>query len=592
MRNKITFLYIIIASLLLFSCKDQGTNGLAENNRKDSEINNSKNKSSITSKPLGTQLTSSDGTPLVNRVMSVSDPMRDPNWDWTQDKIDTLYITSYDDPKHIRRPYYGSGSVKPFFTGEDGTRDIWPEDGWELMLRDFGTSQYHVSTPFYILYNKHLGILRYIYFGNLVSDQITHATGTLSIKGSVRSPLFTLTDSTDQYLNDYNVYEQHTISKYYQDQWNVMDFRLAGFDPDIHTKYARFIIDVDAYQDFALNAGANLSLDGTLGSGGSTHSQFLSTALAGVDLYKNLSKEFKDIKTAQENYTEMLEYAENNSNAWWSGILATAATVGATSWIPALGPAVGVARFLLGGGSSQNRQPKPITLAGRMQLEGTISSTTDINQLEFIAPGAKVNNPDQAANYNELPLYNKKPGVFNLTDAPSVSATAFGDCISSSSGHQLNELNNLTTDPSSLIIQNEKPVPHTEAIPEPHRPPPGGSCETFIGYIKYHITSLDYVINRDIFKNNEQVEAAFTYHDKEATEYMDVTDGSAVVNVQFNDLATWNTWVTVWKAYFKGVGISAQLPLKDVPSSVTPVSILKSYNPDYGEMENLGISYY
>jgi hypothetical protein len=69
------------------------------------------------------------------------------------------------------------------------------------VLRDFGTSQYDVSTPFYILYNKYLGILRYIYFGSLVSDQINYATAPLALKDGVHSPLFTLTDSSAQYIN-------------------------------------------------------------------------------------------------------------------------------------------------------------------------------------------------------------------------------------------------------------------------------------------------------------------------------------------------------------------------------------------------------
>src|SRR5699024_10497489 len=343
MYKKLSFLGVAI--LLLFSaCQDQGTSGLNGPNH-FSATNMNK---AVASLPLGTQLNTRRDDLLLNRVMSVSDPMRNPNWDWTTDTIDTLNITSFSNPKHIRRPYYGSSSIKPFFTGADGSRDIWPQDGWELVLRDFGTTQYQVPTPFFILYNKNIGVLRYFYFGNLVSQQITHAVATLSIKDPASSPIFALTDSVGQYLNGYESSNQYTISEYYQDQWNVMDFRIAGFDPDIHSKYARFIIDVDAYQEFNLTAEGKLAIEGVLGGGGSTHSSFVETLLSGVKLYKNIAKGYKDIKGAQETFKDMIKFAESdeNQNAWWSGILASAATVGATAWIPALGPIVGVANFI------------------------------------------------------------------------------------------------------------------------------------------------------------------------------------------------------------------------------------------------------
>jgi hypothetical protein len=195
-----------------------------------------------------------------------------------------------------------------------------------------------------------------------------------------------------------------------------MDFRVAGFDPDINTKYARFEIDNDAYTDFDFNGEANGTLKGYLGPGGSTHSQFLKILNSAKRLYADISTGFKDVKTAQENFKDMEEFAHNakNKNKWWSSILSSIASVGATSWIPALGPLVGVVNFIMGGGSHLNRQPRPISLTGRYKLKGTLSQQSDINAFEFIVPGAKIDNPQQAASYNELPLYNKKEGVFNL----------------------------------------------------------------------------------------------------------------------------------------------------------------------------------
>lgn len=120
MLSKINYIWIVCIALTLFilSCNDQGIN------RAENKKSTSKELTALPTEQLGTQLRSGDGTLLLNRAMSPTDPMRNPNWDWTRNTRDTLYITSYANLKHILRPYYVAASIKPLFTGTDGTRDI------------------------------------------------------------------------------------------------------------------------------------------------------------------------------------------------------------------------------------------------------------------------------------------------------------------------------------------------------------------------------------------------------------------------------------------------------------------------------------
>src|SRR5215204_4090848 len=106
---------------------------------------------------LATQrLQAAAGYQELTRTMLATDPNRDPNWDWTQDVTYTL-VTTTRTYEHVRLPYFsGSGPAAAALNVPDG-RDIRREDGWRLLLRDFGPG---AEQAFFILYNRNRGILR------------------------------------------------------------------------------------------------------------------------------------------------------------------------------------------------------------------------------------------------------------------------------------------------------------------------------------------------------------------------------------------------------------------------------------------------
>src|SRR5699024_7171501 len=146
---------------------------------------------------------------------------------------------------------------------------------------------------------------------------------------------------------------------------------------------------------------------------------------------------------------------------------------------------------------------RPISLTGRYKLKGTLSQQSDINNLEFIVPGAKVDNPQQAASYNELPLYNKKVGVFNLVEAPHVDAVAWAYCTPtpqysgnirkhSKIKHRVAPQKSIPKIHPDLTIpyKPSKVVGKENVGPNIGIPPPGNSCSSggyFHGVIAYQI---------------------------------------------------------------------------------------------------------
>jgi hypothetical protein len=107
---------------------------------------------------------SSQRSPIIKK----SDSRWDPNWDWTQNSIYTLYIRSdvgeYE--VDVRLPYYSDEGPAhdDFNNDEPGYRDIYLEDGWVCILRDFGSPDLHRYIPYFILYNRFKGILRLFYY--------------------------------------------------------------------------------------------------------------------------------------------------------------------------------------------------------------------------------------------------------------------------------------------------------------------------------------------------------------------------------------------------------------------------------------------
>ncbi len=80
--------------------------------------------------------------PSLFRSIPSTDPNRDPNWDFWTNRSYTFYYQKDGQiksmlPPYDRLPYFITNH--PTSSNDLANPDVFPEDGWMLVIRDFGT---------------------------------------------------------------------------------------------------------------------------------------------------------------------------------------------------------------------------------------------------------------------------------------------------------------------------------------------------------------------------------------------------------------------------------------------------------------------
>ena len=358
---------------------------------------------------------------LVNRAYSAvpGDGNRDAAWDWTQNNTYTLYADS--GPVSVQLPYYsGSGPAAADLNVSSG-RDIYPADGWVLVVRHFGSPSFSVNLPYFMLYNKYRGILR-LYYWSTLSTPVTRAVGMLSFQQSTNTAaLMTFSGPDPEYVTSYNPRKaQLAIGKMEFHQWSYFDFDLSGYDPGLASKTDPTLsFKIVGVQDSDIVAQGTIQTDtGTTTASNPDSSNGLKNVINGaITAYEKPAQRYKQIVDAQAKYTEM---ANNNPNTWWGKYLKSIGTLGATPWLKALGPVVGFIEGILGFGSSSGGGPTPLLINATVKLNGNITTQTSFYSILLRVPGSLHADPANDASANILPLYDRPLGIFNLLAAPTV----------------------------------------------------------------------------------------------------------------------------------------------------------------------------
>lgn len=91
-------------------------------------------------------------------------------WDWTQERFYNMYVIGKTNPVNPApfSPFWsplggtGTNSLLTHFTQYPNIqqKDFHPEDGWELLVKNFGEPTSPVANPFYALYNRYTGKVR------------------------------------------------------------------------------------------------------------------------------------------------------------------------------------------------------------------------------------------------------------------------------------------------------------------------------------------------------------------------------------------------------------------------------------------------
>ncbi|NMO15324.1 hypothetical protein HPC49_20470 [Pyxidicoccus fallax] len=345
-----------------------------------------------------------DGFIESSRYMPTTDPNLDPNWDWTVSGAGhTLYYT---DATGIVRstvrqvPFYTGGH--PLNTLE---KDMYPEDGWVLVYRDFGTPTSAPDLPFFALYNKYRGILRVMVF-NTRELQFSRFNLELAFKSQTATgALLTFSEPTRAFTSDYDVAKREVfaVEANALNGWIHADFMLTGYDPNLSPDtQLRLNIRGLTLQDITLNADeftlSQVFTNANPGGG----------AGGGTDLLGAINGGFKTYSTAETMLKSLRNSATRNSTAWWASTV-----LNLTQFVPYVGGLMGFVNSFFGGAEKPSPR-EPLNFQGALSMSGSITESTPLYSMDFATHYLGNGNPPD----HYRPVRPITWGVFNLTAKP------------------------------------------------------------------------------------------------------------------------------------------------------------------------------
>ncbi len=350
---------------------------------------------------------------VVARYQRVGDPNLDPAWDWTVSGAGhTMYYsvngatpTRLD---HVQVPFYTTGH--PLATDE---KDMYPEDGWMLAYRDFGTPTDAPAMPFFALYNRYRGTLRVMFY-NAPTIAYTAYRVELSFRNTAAAgALLTFSDPQKTLTTDYDRSKTEAfMGRMAQLRgWAYADFTVFGYDPSLHVD-AKLHLDLSGIDEskVVLNS-TKFTLSEVLDNANPSSSRPV-TVSSVLDAFNQGHKYYKDVASAKKSLQERIDKL-GTENPWWRGPAQDLISGAIGSAAPYVGALVGFVTSFLGGRSKQASR-EPLSFQGSLQLQGTIALTRQILAADFaLSTGAGA--PDYYRPVQRIPW-----GVFNLTARPNV----------------------------------------------------------------------------------------------------------------------------------------------------------------------------
>lgn len=414
------------------------------------------------------------GTAEYARYQPAGDPNLDPNWDWTSSNPVTMYYS----PNGSTVTQINNRFV-PFWTNGNplaADKDMYPEDGWELVWKDFGTPTNAPANPFFVLYNKYRGTTRVMIY-NATNDSYTFYKGELSFRSdSPKEPIFThMADPEKSFAYDFDAGQIETFlgtgAKY--NDWIYLDFVTFGYKNNMSNDMILHL-EVHGLNQSKISLDGNISLEEQLAneaaSGGSklTGKSLMDAFKKGHSFYKSADK-FKSglDKTAKD---------PKNAGKWWIDAVKGLAGSSLISAVPVIGGAIGfISAFI--GGKDKAAPREPMKFEGELNLSGTIETQALLMRADFkTSPGGF--SPDYYTSVQDIDW-----GVWSMEFRPRIQITRFEECREDWYDASLTCYN------SHSIIEMAQPV-------------------------------IPYAFNSDIGLTIIKEEAAYVYTNQEGTDYM------------------------------------------------------------------------
>lgn len=205
---------------------------------------------------------------MSSRPLPIGDPNLDANWDWTQNSWTAYFNNSNGSIGQVT-------TLNPFIDGSQiiygntdvSKADMYPNQGWILVSRDFGSPIAANAYPFVTLYNKYRGILRVCILRtyDLLSS---YQQISLSYAPNINYPeLFKYAPSilpNDGPIADTknSTFKQSAITTAGVQEWMIADFDIRGYtNENVIDENLAFNIALTeiAESDITLSSNVNLN---------------------------------------------------------------------------------------------------------------------------------------------------------------------------------------------------------------------------------------------------------------------------------------------------------------------------------------------
>lgn len=346
----------------------------------------------------------------VTKVSNITDP-NDPNlnaaWDWWTYQSHRMYYSPTGSITNIQTldkflPFYTQGNI--LNTGPE--LDMYPEDGWVLAFKDFGTPTRPIDFPFFALYNKYRGTFRVMLY-NAQQTQSSYLKGELSfVNPGYAGALMTFNaEGTQAFLDSYDAAvkdHQITTTNQFAD-WVVFDFNLSGYDPN-YSPNAGLKLQIHRIDEtnITLNSTA-FTLDevvkkSTPGGQGSNFANAVNTGYNIIDSTDQLKKVLGET-TAGKSENGFLHSILNSSYV---------------QAVPIIGKALGVIRAFIGG-ATKPAPRQPLKFQGTLNFSGLATLGNTLYSRTFALSSSS------AVLSDYKPVQPIHWGIFNLGTMPKLS---------------------------------------------------------------------------------------------------------------------------------------------------------------------------
>lgn len=411
------------------------------------------------------QVHCSDQINTVTTDWRVPAPLSTNQWNWT-----TNYFEA-----HVKNPNYRVLEIPSPFVSPTGsydyspnvarfrkvndktgtvTFDVYPEDGWELLAYDMGKpcvgcidpGKNAVKNPFFMLYNKHTGIIRaFVMLTERATSLANGATMQLKFGDNGKSALLSHAYTIAPPVGNFEPKTVMTMPNYYINEsefWLYADFPVT-FDPCTCAYPSQLVLEVKLASQSIVNLEGTITgtvkevLADNADVGFASYGFDLKTLENIVSRGQTGYKAYEDAKNAS---TDVLEWLKKNKILNLSkkkrelvtttclplnckGItsvvqeVAEVATGLSTAGIisEAVGVIGGILGFVNDGGSAQGA-PVAFAIDEKITLTGTIVLTGAVASKSIYTPGSS---GSQTA-VNQKAYYNNILGVVGLLKTPEL----------------------------------------------------------------------------------------------------------------------------------------------------------------------------